>query len=318
LGENTRDEGFVIYEKTEGVEEINDENVEWAKRNINQYVWIPVDDFNDFKRDNFMAEELVIGNVPGNIEEYWEVQIDETTNMPVVGQSTTYASYVTPETEAEAIAMYNSVKKYGGFYVARYELGIAGNTLSRYATPENKSTIYSQMNKTTYGRLTKNEAINISRSIYTSGNDNYGVVSTLMYGVQFDTMLKLFSKKGLDLASSEWIGNRKSIELNSSNFENGAKYIVSASGNIEFSEVGNNSKAIDEIWLLSTGAIKQGEIYNVKDILGNMTEITMEGKTTDKIYSRGGLASTNTKARGRNLISATHDALGARVSLYIK
>ena len=46
-GENTKNGGLVIYEGTEAV---TDTNVETAKRDRNQYVWVPVDDFSRFVR----------------------------------------------------------------------------------------------------------------------------------------------------------------------------------------------------------------------------------------------------------------------------
>ncbi|MBQ8043167.1 MAG: hypothetical protein IJ272_03325, partial [Clostridia bacterium] len=49
-GENTKNGGLVIYEGTEAV---TDANVEDAKRTRNQYVWVPVEDFSKFIRQNF-------------------------------------------------------------------------------------------------------------------------------------------------------------------------------------------------------------------------------------------------------------------------
>ena len=48
-GENVKSNGFVIYE---GTEPVNDSNVQVARTTRNQFVWVPVDDLTNFKRED--------------------------------------------------------------------------------------------------------------------------------------------------------------------------------------------------------------------------------------------------------------------------
>ena len=108
-GENTKSGGLVIYELTEGETAIPSNKTQytsWTTRN--QYVWIPVveEDFTTkFVRQNF-GSNRTISNVLGS--NWWEIQLDSTTNTPLLTQST---KYVTTNTLAEVQAIYASVKK---------------------------------------------------------------------------------------------------------------------------------------------------------------------------------------------------------------
>ena len=63
-GESTKNGGLVIYE---GTESVTDANVEDAKRTRNQYVWVPVEDFSKFIRQNF-GKSYTISNELGAVE----------------------------------------------------------------------------------------------------------------------------------------------------------------------------------------------------------------------------------------------------------
>lgn len=115
----------------------------------NQFVWIPVENMDNFKRTT--------ANVTNYMEPYYEDGYDEEVK--------------------EYNAMIASVKKYKGFYIARYKAA-------------------SQVEKVTYivfwaSSMTeikeKEGAVYLARSMY---ENNKYVVSTLCYGVQWDTAFK--------------------------------------------------------------------------------------------------------------------------------
>ena len=230
-GENTKLGGLVIYEGTEAV---TDANVQLARRTRNQYVWVPVskEDFTKkFIRQifdetpMFEDEETVLSNELG--VEYWEMVVDTTINMPLIEQNSTYIS---PATLNEVQEMYESVKEYEGFYIARYEAGIDEQRTNNNHKDEDgnvlyPSKVYSVMGKLPYTYIPWSDssvisddasgAIGVARSIYPVTNTEYGVVSTLPYGVQWDATLQWWLDTGAvdDLMDSTEYGNVENHEI---------------------------------------------------------------------------------------------------------
>lgn len=339
-GENTKNGGLVIYE---GTEPVTDQNLEIALTTRNQYVWVPVESgkFNTkFIRQNF-GRENVISNVVGT--EYWEVELDDILNIPLTTQSNT--KYFPSTTLKEIQELYDSVKKYKGFYIARYEAGIdvPRTELGSDATllPRANS-VYSQMNKIPYNYMlwTWNEAIDqdtngaveIARSIYPNDSTNLtGAVSTLVYGVQWDTALQWFQDTNAveNLIDSSSYGNHQNHTiLSSSDLNNGAKVLDYTSGSSVYverdSETLSYPKDNATTWLLSTGALKVAKLNNIYDMAGNEWEWTMEGVSTTNRAVRGGSfylnADDNYSISNRYSLSPNAEDLdiGFRIALYIK
>jgi len=329
-GENTKDGGLVIYE---GTTPVTDANVETAKRTRNQYVWVPVDDFSDFKRQNFSTSDTISNKIANNC---WEVELDLTTNMPLPTQKLTY---MTTKTLTEVQAMYESVKEYKGFYIARYESGIdRQRTNDNYIDKDGniilETNVYSMMGKIPYTHImwTKNNSMNedtngaveAARSIYQETNANYGVVSTLTYGVQWDVTLQwwLDTNTEISLNGSTSHGNYLNHVIESGDLNEGAKYSIGDNGS--YQEVTSNStKAKGTSWALTTGALKAANINNIYDMLGNMFEWTMEGgSTTYRIFRGGAFFSTgNSNPAIRGYIDPNDGvafSFGFRPALYIK
>lgn len=332
-GENKQKNGLVIYE---GTEPVTNENIEDSKRTRNQFVWVPVESFNDFVRkayqvttsDNLTYNQVITNKLTDETYTYGEIELDSS-NMPVDNQNTNYLS---EETINEAKRLYESVKKYGGFYVARYEAGTLFNS-----TTESNNDVYFQLEKYpisyAYWSVENSQnnvgAIEISRNIYSNSNENYGATSTLIYGVQWDTTIEWMKKSGnIDLSDSTLYGNYGNSSL--TNFNLNAKYNYSY---FDYNIAQNNhdntittlsqqdTKNDSDIWVLTTGASEDTKVNNIYDMAGNIHEHTMEyssdgrqivGTTRGGIYYDNGKYNSITNRYGNNYQA------GFRIALYIK
>ena len=331
-GENDKEHGLVIYE---GTQTVDDTNVETARRTRNQYVWVPVpsgDFVTKFVRQDYNTTKTY--NVLGT--GYWEVVVDESNNIPLPNQS---ASYITNTTQtgnttntlAEVQAMYASVKEYEGFYIARYEAGIDNYRHTNDGVLE--SNVYSMMGKIPYVSIPwgtsmtndSNGAVQVARRIYPVTNTNYGVVSTLAYGVQWDTTLEwwLDTKAVTDIYDSTEYSNCVTHVINPGDLNSGAQYKLYG-GTTSFQEAtATSTKDNTTRWTLTTGALKAAKVNNIYDMAGNVWEWTMEGGNIDKHILRGGnfystavAAPVSDRAAYTPETAANH--YGFRVALYMK
>ena len=163
-GENEIDTGFVIYELNEGESkdtvEINDANKDEAQKTRNQYVWVPVEDISKFYGTDANGKKW------GKIYNYTtgtstNSTFDEETGTYALNWSETNGVMSTPSSgsqrEPDVLKTYDtpyylktykvsednmldfllrqqtdfnnmieSVEKYGGFYIGRYETGDLG------------------------------------------------------------------------------------------------------------------------------------------------------------------------------------------------
>ena len=128
--ENTVADGFVIYE---GEEVVNDSNKDTAQTTRNQFVWVPVANpsemygvDSDGKRWGKLYEFSADGITPLNWTEQDEIMSITSAasyREPDVAYSDTSNSLTVSQLENEFNSMIESVEKYGGFYIGRYETG---------------------------------------------------------------------------------------------------------------------------------------------------------------------------------------------------
>ena len=280
-------EGLVIYE---GTEPVTDANKATAQTTRNQYVWVPVED--EFERVNWQNET--------DFSTYYTEPYSYDTTI-------TEANDLTGEW-AEYAKMKASVAKYGGFYIARYE---AGTTVAREEGEANGTTtlIPSQKNKAVYncvgwgqsmtdveGDVTDAEsgenqgkgAVELARNIYPESSDKE-VVSTLIYGVQWDAALKFISKTDAGYA-------------------------------LDSTDKGNYTGT-----LANTGSNNAYAKNNIYDMAGNVDEWTMEAVGSSGRVIRGGnfcVGSGGSDDPASDRISDgpvyAYDYHGLRLALYIK
>lgn len=366
-GERLKSQGLVIYELTsaevsDGLTELPEtEKHETALVTRNQYVWVPVatETFKTaFKSEKLLYPSTTPGGSLGQFGRGWEITLG-TDNIPTTSQDT---AFVSPTTATEALAMYKSVQKYGGYYVARYEAGIANQRFADTEALITGSAIQSKMNKIPYSFVKwadtdtmSNDlggAVQAARSVYK--NSNFGVTSTLIYGVQWDTMLKWFKQTGAlqNYEYNETIGNYAGTKLTYDDLNDLPDITVKIdgkdvimNGDAEYAPLGSGTVlgayiAVTSEYIktspakesssgasnhaLTTGAMKAAKINNIYDVAGNMMEWSMEGYGTSKRITRGGSLATSTQS-GHTLDvrytgygpTTANNRVGFRVALYI-
>ena len=176
----TKDTGLVITDAYSGLE---DEG--------NEFVWIPVEDINDFTRTTFNSDNLA--NNSSTVGGYW---IDETTDE--------YTSIV------------SSIDKYKGFYFGRFETSKIPNIQENIAQIKRNADPWVDI---------IDSAQRKANSMYDSNNDYYDYISThLVYPQEWDTALNWIiateTKTTAEVTqdSSSW-GNYNVIDLVTNNIK---------------------------------------------------------------------------------------------------
>ena len=174
-GTNQIRNGLVI------TDEIDENNISTG----NEFVWIPVDNFDEFIRQGIGNSELSEADfitTELTEEKYYEASgngtdIDETSNG----------------SKKEAEEIYKSVKQYKGFYIGRYETGIESDTPRTNTSNINEEPVIKKgkyiYNYITWGKNIIDEtggAVEKARSMYKN--------STICYGVQWDAILRWINK----------------------------------------------------------------------------------------------------------------------------
>lgn len=227
--------------------------------------------------------------------------------------------------------MLKSVYENGGFYVGRYEAGIATtgtnrirntkNADGKYTVTDTMPTPITQANAYPYTYVTRTQAQKLAEKV-NSGNKT----SSLMFGVQLDLVLAFMAKNTTKITgtsiltlNSTTIGNYNNNLWTIKNEK--AKY--SSDGTIFTACPNPYKKESSSGILLTTGADSSFSVQNIYDIAGNVWEWTLE-KTSNTSYScasRGGSCGntgSNGPASSRTDFFTTTSGygFGFRVSLY--
>lgn len=276
-----------------------DENAKWGEQNAylyglviedsnkNQFVWVPVENMNIFKTTDWQK------NAP-------KEAIDK--------------DYVEPieMDKQEYYKMYYKVKKYGGFYIGRYETGDI-TAPSERTTIKNSDSIgirkyLNAYNYVPYSIATINKreitgakelAINFAKQ-----NGYKTVKTSVVYGVQWDSMLRFIVSDKNNVNNSIAWGNYTSSEF-------------------KYTDINKNEyiKKAGEVRLLKTGASEQTKVKNIYDIAGNAYEWTQETSGNKVRIVRGGSYVVNigqlAAARYAYNETTANNAIGFRISFYI-
>ena len=298
-GENEIDTGFVIYE---GEEEVTDSNVQTAQTSRNQYVWIPVEDISKFygtdangkswgKLYNFTTgtnSSSTFDEVTGTYAYNWS----ETNGVMSISSSThcrepdVLKSYDTPyylrrygvsedsmldfllRQQTDFKKMINSVEKYGGFYIGRYETGDLSK--EQVVVQKGNTDIHSQ---TWYAMYEKCKTLS---------DNNNNIETGMIWGNQWDrTMMWLMECN----AENPETGKTKEEVISAStswgNYSNATFTYTNSSG-------GTSTKNSGSGVIIPTGSAEYTKANNIYDLAGNVREWTMEANFTNNRVMRGG------------------------------
>ena len=176
--------------------------------------------------------------------------------------------------------MLKSVYENGGFYIGRYEAGTNTVRTSSSAAP---STPVIKEGAYPYNYVTNKQAQEKSKELATGGK-----TSSLMFGIQWDLVLKHIENK-----QGKTQSELKNDSTTWGNYSNATFEITKGKYSTDYGQtfipVGTYTKPISSV-LLTTGATQRNSVLNIYDLAGNEYEWTLE-KSSDTIYpsvSRGG------------------------------
>ena len=221
------------------------------------------------------------------------------------------------DTSETTVALYkNSVNKYGGFYIARYEAGSANPRTSSSGTGD---AVLSQANKYPYNYI--NQADSITKAA-TMNNGKTNVTAGLINGAAWDRTLNWILETNSDMSladinedSTSW-GN-----YHNSKFNFTGKY--STKDGKDFTDVtASTEKPENSKYLLGTGVSDYTKRNNIYDLAGNCCEWTTESNSSDDRVDRGGKyynngSSSPAYSRDGSFPTYSDFDVGFRVSLYV-
>ncbi len=298
------EDGFVIYEGTTAV---TDTNVEEERTTRNQWVWVPVDDI-----DRIYSESIP-GTKTGKYYTFSTTGRTEagTDREPAVLSAYDSTYYFTiygllgmtkesfyQELQAEFESTIKSIKKYGGFYIGRYETGDLSSSVP----------VVKKMNE---------DISNIewyplySKMGYLAANTY--VKTNMIWGCLWDETLQWLVDSGSldqeDLVDSTSWGNYRDSSVTYKTTSGTTTTTSSGSGTV-----------------IPAGSSEDTNVNNIYDMAGNVIEWTLEASATYYRYARGGYYSNSGASYPASYRYSSisygptysYDYLGCRAYLYIQ
>ena len=285
----------------------------------NQYVWVEVPKTDEV----YPTAGLNITEFTEN--EYTAIETDLHTYTNDYRNGTSYKDeYYSNETTGLTNEEYYNLKKKmlksiyqnGGFYVGKYEAGIENEARTSLDTEPTETPVIKQ-NAYPYNYVTCSQAQTLASNME-SGNYN----SSLMFGVQWDLMLKYLETKGttqdeLKTDSNSW-GNYYNNLWTITN--KNSKY---SKDGIEWTNGAYGTKKTEIPILLTTGASDAFSKHGIYDIAGNEWEWTLEYTSNSDYPSSkrgGGYDTSGSKRqafyRSHYVEDTYYNIYGFRIALY--
>lgn len=222
--------------------------------NGNQFVWIPVDGTNvKLERKNYSVTDVQMEECTEHLDSIFE----------------------------------ESVLKYGGYYVARYESGIPNNiTFESEDDMDISGKPVSIRGRQIWNNISYSYAKASAEQMY---GTNAEVTSSIMNSYAYDTMLTWLETKGYNLEDSSSWGNYS-----------------------------NNSQTNEQVE--AAGSVNTWKANNIYDLAGNVSEWTSEKNGSQYIYRGGSYLNagniTPAEIREAGSEGKTSNAIGFRAILY--
>ena len=289
--ENIVEDGFVIYE---GEEVVNEENKETAQTTRNQFVWVPVENPSEMygtdssgkkwgKLYEFSEDEITANNwtEQDGVISITDTSGDYSYREPDVVNNDVSNGLIISQLENEFNSMVESVERYGGFYIGRYETG----NLSQAEAAVIK-------NNTDIGNQTWYTIYNKSKGIAANSN----VTTTMIWGSQWDATLM-------------WMYNSRDEEKKIYTYDSTGK------GNYSGTQGSENK-------IIATGSNESYAVNNIYDMAGNVYDKTIEVLSTGVRVIRGGSGSSDASvnpasSRSNNYPTTSYSLGGSRAALYM-
>ena len=301
-------------------EEINIFNLQKTR---NQYVWVPVDDpsriygvdskgkiwgklyrFSSTERTAYnWTETNGIMNIKSQIS-YREPNVissgfdwDGSSYMHSYGLGETRYEMLTQELEQNYYEIIESIKKYGGFYIGRYETGGLNGT----AVVRKMDTNISEQNWYT-----------MYKKCLTLKGANTDVKTSMIFGNLWDETLEWLVKSGATTSD----GTALTYQLVSSNSTTWGNY-----ENATFNYIAENAemplmtetKETNKSKKIPAGSAEYTKANNVYDMAGNVWEWTTEAYSISRRVSRGGYYYNNPASSRDDYSNPNYDFTGIRL-----
>jgi len=252
----------------------------------NQFVWIPVD------KETFATKFK-------RTEGYYNGSLDSMLSDCGEADATGVNAYLKEQSieenatvRDEAIAMYESVEANGGFYIGRYEAGNEGGTYNSETKKwegdskvvvKKGAPVYNYIGWSNSNTMTNvtGGAVEVARGMYTgkktASNENYGVVSTLCYGVQWDA--------ALNFIDPNYITNEVEKDGKLQPNCQAGTYLVNSKTKGWYSD--NKSSNPNHTTGVDVDSEASNKVKNIYDMAGNVNEWTMESDASNVRVLRG-------------------------------
>ena len=227
---------------------------------------------------------------------------------------TTIKQMMQQYTDSDIATHKDSVNKYGGFYIARYEAGSANPRTSGSGTGD---AVLSQANKYPYNNI--DQADSITKAA-TMNNGKTNVTASLINSAVWDRTLNWLEETNA-VTRAELFDSTSWGNYNNSKFNFTGKYSIDMGAN--FTDVtASTEKPENSSYLLGTGVSDYTKKNNIYDLAGNCLEWTTESSSSSDRVNRGGSCDRSgfdSPAYDRNAYSAdgNNDYISFRSALYV-
>ena len=289
--------GAVITDAATGVEKTGNEFV-WVPVDTLSYMAVPTSGTDANRNPNYRGVLYDwVTDATGNTAYDWSA--DSTSYREPANLSSSYdstsknSSWTSTLYQEEYNKMIKSVSQYGGFYVGRYEMSLNSETKNAESKYGATSATAESANQW-YGLYNKAKTYAPEKNSDNTENASQKVVSSMIWGSQYDTMMNWMKGNNINVTSSS------PTDLS----------------------IGTTSKNTTRV----TGGANNGQtvskdkLSNIYDLLGNSREWTQEANNTNYRVYRGGYYNLSYAPSNRldNFPTSTLSGSGGRLTLYIK